>query len=123
MTGIKIRVWDNCSQSFISPEKKKFAIRSDGSLIRTDGLACDPEYIPQFSVGLKDTGGKDIFEGDIVEYSVGDHYFREMVVYENFVWTTQSRNGLFSMPLSTICRYEVVGNIYQNLDLLPNDKI
>lgn len=109
--------------SFIPPEKKKFALRSDGSLMRIDGGSCDPEHIPQFSIGLKDTCGKDIFDGDIVEYSIGDHAFRERVVYENFCWTTQSRNGLFSMPFSAICKYTVVGNIYQNLDLLPDDKI
>ena len=65
--------------------------------------------------GLKDMRGKEIYEGDIVFESSGKEYFK--VVFEDGSFRLESEE--YSLLLKNyvhIC--EVVGNIYENLELI-----
>jgi uncharacterized phage protein (TIGR01671 family) len=122
MRGIKFRVWDGVELKFHASHKKKFALRSDGSLLLTDGGSADRYHIPQFFTGWTDIHGTEIYEGDIVKYTSGDHTFIEKVSFVGGSWQTQSKTGMFSVHLG-FHDYEVVGNIMENLDLLPNEQV
>ena len=90
-----------------------------------------PETIGQYT-GLKDENGKKIFEGDIIEFSYdvfvgnfdtfiakGKVVFEEGAFYvkclENERGTKDETYLLYSINIDTI---EVIGNIYDNPDLL-----
>lgn len=76
------------------------------------------------STGLKDKNGKEIFEGDIVSKE------NEYVVIKSFtgLWKAVSQKDdekdreLYFLTLADVCEdIEVIGNIYENKELLDND--
>lgn len=79
-----------------------------------NGHIVDPETIGQYT-GLKDKNGKKIFEGDIlVEYSNDVEYWVVSYEYEKFVGTCEN----VSEDLYELSDLEVIGNIYENKELL-----
>lgn len=68
--------------------------------------------------GLKDKNGKEIYEGDILFESFREEYFK--VVFENGSFRAEADG--YSLDLEDcddIC--EVVGNIYENPELLEEE--
>lgn len=82
------------------------------------------DYILMQSTGLKDKNGVEIFEGDVVEYNEGEYSFIGKVVktvfglyvkaYDNFSFED------FSDENTMIADVKIIGNIYQNSDLLES---
>ena len=69
------------------------------------------------STGLKDKNGKLIYEGDIVERENVQGKKRGVVEFnENLLHFRATNMSLFSL----IHRAEVIGNIYENKDLLDD---
>ena len=78
------------------------------------------------STGLFDKNGKEIFEGDIVENTTQTVYLRhkfEVVWNKNYASYQLMNNGFTSnIPLEEhFMSYEVIGNIYENPELLEVD--
>lgn len=83
------------------------------------GFSCLPEYLMQ-STGLKDKNGVEIFEGDVLTSNVQpckmvnpikDGY--GVVCFENGMF----KLGAISL-VTFISKIEVIGNIYENPELL-----
>lgn len=79
--------------------------------------------------GIKDKNGKEIFEGDILEWYLGEKDLRNRacVVYENYdtafsaqVFEPKSVAGTW-IKLNAF-NYEIIGNIYENKHLLNYGK-
>lgn len=98
---------------------------SDGTCLicqagyRINRYKVDPDTIGECT-GLKDKNGKLIFEGDIINgyISDGGNDFRSLPVSWDklFVgWRAGELKGLYSC---SVCIYEIIGNIYENPELL-----
>ncbi|AVS32408.1 hypothetical protein JKT64_11760 [Listeria monocytogenes] len=80
-----------------------------------------PETVCQFT-GLYDKNGKKIFEGDVVEIDVYDRLdwdsIKGKVVFLEGAWLVEDE-GHFAISLwSEINEFEIIGNIYENPELL-----
>lgn len=103
----------------------------DGTLLLNyDGFAFDEvpasDFILMQSTGLKDKNGKEIFEGDIVKYESGCYTYTEEVAYNKIFAGFGVRDANANVILTfwvlaeniDLSSLEVVGNIYQDPELL-----
>lgn len=122
---IKFRAWDSISEN----------------LWGWDIVSKNP--IPDFDLehytlmqytGLKDKNGKEIYEGDIIEFifwtyhehEVETHYIGEIQIDEKlqsttFVFTDSGKRryyALYELTFDSESDIEVIGNIYENPELL-----
>lgn len=83
----------------------------------TDGVGPTGEFVLMQYTGLKDKYKTEIFEGDILNVKIGSKYEYMEVYFKDgcFGWGKEHNNLLGSKDI------EVVGNIYENEELL--DKI
>ena len=80
------------------------------------------EYELMQSTGLKDKNGKEIFEGDILDYKgrkvlVSWHGSYASFIYR-FVDELQERKPEWKPLYLAYYKFEVIGNIYENKELL-----
>lgn len=133
MRPIKFRVWDTINKEFV-----------DDMCIHTNGdLRCDRGrtaycgyFIVQQFTGRSDDNGNEIYEGDIVVLSNGERCVADLIdVYvippdEVTVAIERANNGEFfgSRSESSYYRfqdydsYKVIGNIFENPELLDKPK-
>lgn len=152
MREIKFRAWDKLRKTMTMPFYLTDMVRDRIGNQMTDGVYhflfnCE---VLQFT-GLHDKNGKEIYEGDIVKghritYSCGDETREEMEEKMNrepefgvgyFKWNEdeleyeivapfpdsyiymKGKVGLVGLYLTTL---EVIGNIYENPELLEGEK-
>ena len=116
------RVWDMCNKKMFDEDDRSFIFFDDVILMQ--------------STGFKDKNGKEIFEGDIVNcgYLFNGSPFEELDEYEEekgvvkfsncdcgFSIKFKNDTYLF-IDVIKICEdIEVIGNTYENKELLDND--
>lgn len=129
----KFRAYDGGSLCRMYSSEEVMVGNGDIWIIDDDGVAgewiVNNDLVLMQSTGLTDKNGKEIFEGDIVKVTDGDE--RTDVpdcgigticgLDEIFMWYIdgQVHNGLFD--ISQEYYIEVVGNIYENPELLEVD--
>ena len=90
-------------------------------------LDIDPETVGQFS-GLYDCDGKEIFEGDILKWSNGRLYAVKFWQGMFYASVEECNDGILGgFPLHAFTEFEerkceIVGNIYDNTELLKGGK-
>lgn len=125
MRELKFRFWNTIARRF--QPSKRYAIDGNGKLLGYDFELAqyddDPVpftqtcIIPQQYTGLQDSNGKDIYEGDIVRYILGDRVYVEQIAWEHFCWVFLSFDGGSSSPIVSLPSLEVIGNITENPEL------
>jgi len=124
---IKFRAWDKDSKLMLY---KEFYDHNWYTTPKNDEDGCHTYSSMQYSdqyhkelmqyTGLKDKNGKEIYEGDIVEFPVaGGDLVRQEVIFNRGAFATKSgRMWGFEPKTGYLGFYEVIGNIYENPELI-----
>lgn len=122
MTILKFRAWDEDSQKMNG--NVEIYIAKDKTI---EVRPKDDKTIVMQSTGLKDKNGKEIFEGDIVKFSDcdDDAYVTPVVWDKNYACFGVSFSGKYPISFDYLEEFytelkdiEVVGNIYENPELV-----
>ena len=126
MREIKFRAWDKSNEEMLEVENLYFNDMTDKVEIRTriySDYFNDEEMILMQYTGLKDKNGKEIYEGDIVAEK--GHYVKsDRLLYQKIQWKESYscwlRGEYQRLTPKNIKTYqiEVIGNIYENPELL-----
>lgn len=123
----KFRAWDGAKKEMF---KDTFAITESGQVVvvEQEFVTSPPDYVfvdhlvIMQSTGLKDKNGKEIFEGDIVDYKGRKAVIKWHGSYASFIYRfvdelkerVSERYPLFL----AYYHFEIIGNIYENKDIL-----
>jgi uncharacterized phage protein (TIGR01671 family) len=132
---IKFRVWDSKNKKFI--HENDFCIyRGNPVEIRTqvgDGYCCidlattdcgsgeyvEFDWVVQQYTGIKDSAGNEIYEGDILKYTLGfEETYISIVSFIDNGWQLVNTDGILHCPLNYYPEREIIGNINENPELL-----
>lgn len=134
MREIKFRAWNKKLKKMfkigqITIEKGSWNYEPEGREYIGMSLPYQPSFILMQYTGLKDKNGKEIYEGDIVycqtKYGKAkakiEFFNGKFVAYWNSV-ITHPKNGLCIKYYDINTKFEVIGNIYENKELLEENK-
>ncbi len=120
---LKIRVWDKKENHFIIPwtgdgyDDIDLTYSNSGEWYITGGYVLDEiRYVIQRFTGVNDKNGIEIYEGDIIRYSLGSdssNIINAEVRWGDCAWVLFDTDYKMCIGHLTVAikRYEVVGNI------------
>ena len=123
----KYRAWDSVKKEMF---KDTFAITESGQVVvvEQESVASSPDYVfvdylvLMQSTGLVDKNGKEIFEGDVLDYKGRKALVRWHGSYASFIYRfvdeLQNRNTEWKPLYLAYMKCEIIGNIYENKELL-----
>ncbi len=108
MREIKFRVWNKATQTMHFPDWNELAER-----------AVLPEMFLQQFTGLTDRKGKEIYEGDIVKSEQWTpEIYRVWFSRGGFCFSNDTTDIEYVNDAKYLEQFEVIGNIYENPELL-----
>ena len=94
----------------------------NGTMIGAKGIGWDDTVAVMQYTGLKDKNGREIYEGDV---RCGKYYFQseQQTSYQVMKWDEKNACFYWDGPeIPDFVGVEVIGNIYENPELLANTK-
>lgn len=128
MREIKFRVWDKFLKKIRPVHFLSFPLGGDSC--KEVSCMCEDEKdlcewvfdyeIMQYT-GLKDKYNVEIYEGDVLK-EIQDHGFDPIRIGDGVKFNTQCNwyEFAYGRPIDPLYEYEVVGNIYENPELLED---
>lgn len=127
----RYRAWDNVKKEMF---KDTFAITESGQVVvvEQEDVMCPPDYVfvdnlvIMQSTGLKDKNGKEIFEGDVVRQvrtqpTTENEVIIGVVTMLEGAWLIMNACEQLASDLwSETDENEIIGNIYENKDILED---
>jgi len=120
MRTIKFRAWDKrVNMMFLVREMFWLVggLQVDDGATTQRGFATKDFEIMQYT-GLKDKNGKKIYEGDILKTQGTEPQYDTVSWNDNGYWECMGFKGKIIKELE----FEVIGNIYENPELLEAEK-
>ena len=131
----RYRAWDNVKKEMF---KDTFAITESGQVVvvEQESVASSPDYVfvdnlvIMQSTGLKDEFDKELFEGDIIEWSYWDEFEDSgtaKIIFDKGMFKlldVRTEKSVWDNLFDCIenCNVFLQGNIYENPELLEDKK-
>ena len=131
---IKFRVWDNFNEQFLKSDTANLNFLYNGQWLPVSKFIGSESYTIQQFTGLKDKNGKEIYEGDMVNLTKRGithgpdaedvknaevWYSLEDCAFVFGKYKSADYTWWYSMA-DVLYDFEVVGNIFENPNLLDN---
>jgi len=125
MREIKFRAWDRNTKEWCAIDMA-YADDRQGPISKPVVFDGRGKCVIQQYTGLKDKNGVEIYEGDIIKY-ITQYYGNKLERQKVVEWIDDMQDDSFGEPLSMGYRFyggdtEVIGNIYENHELLKGVK-
>lgn len=126
----KFRAWDSAKKEMF---KDTFAITESGQVVvvEQESVANSPDYVfvehlvIMQSTGLVDKNDKEIFEGDILACETDDEVINVKIFWDEkhafFMFRSEKYNEeelLAELVEANTYPFEIIGNVYENKELL-----
>ena len=125
----KFRAWDGAKKEMF---KDTFAITESGQVVvvEQEFVTSPPDYVfvdhlvIMQSTGIKDKNGKEIFEGDIVDYKGRKAIIKWHGSYASFIYRfvdeMQERVSEWDPLFLAYHHFEIIGNVYEDKEFLED---
>ena len=120
---LKFRVWDKLNKNFIYPDKGyqgHYVLTLDGKFQNLQNGSGGEEYDVQQFTGIRDSDGKDIYEGDVVELVWTNRKNKCVIKYKHGSFIAEYLNPEGTMSFHWIhsiqmygCPIKILENIYE----------
>ena len=123
MRSINFRAWDNENNQMLDVQEINFEDCFYGGEMQikttmyNDYFDCREMPLMQYT-GLHDKNGKEIYEGDIVKSFFVDTDEAGNEIYKYYIMEVKYDEILCSYKIDKFMNLEVIGNIYDNKELL-----